>query len=270
MNATCLTRRALGRWALLALALPGAAHATPTGNRADALAPMVALDALYIPALSLTNAAAADARQSPRARAATTRLQAAWPDLRRELKAHPPDPARANGWARALGQVHDQIERAGQSVQRGDWKQAHEDFEPVRTALMQQRVAAGFDYFIDRLTAFHEPMETLALAGATTAPDDLGPARRQALEQAFVQAAAAWRAVERGLPDLRAYRLSPAREAQFRQGMAAEGVALSRLSDALRAPGQAAAVLVAARALKPPFARTFTAFGLAEGEALPA
>ena len=54
--------------------------------------------------------------------------------------------------------------------------------------------------------------------------------------------------------------MSEAQQAQFNKGMADVTQALSRLSDALRGADNAA-LLKAAAAIKPPFARTFTAFG---------
>lgn len=233
------------------------------------MATMVRLDALYIPFLSMTSAAQADAKAAPKAAAAAARLRAAWPSLQQALLARPPAPARAAAWSRALQQAGRQLTLAEQAVAKGDWKEAHEALEPVRIALMKERQAAGFDYFVDRLTAFHEPMEELALAGASLAPGAVDAPRRRELEQAYASARALWRAVEQNLPDARSYGLSAAREAQFRQGLAAEAAALSRLSDALRGSDNGA-LLAAARAIKPPFAKVFTAFGLADGETLPA
>jgi len=232
------------------------------------IATMVRLDALYIPFLSLTSAAQADARAAPKAAAAAARLRAAWPSLQQALLARPPAPARSAAWSRAVQQAGRQLSLAEQAMTKGDWKEAHEALEPVRIALMKERQAAGLDYFVDRLTAFHEPMEELALAGASLAPGAVDAQRRRDLEQAFASARALWLAVEQHLPDVRTYGLSASREAQFRQGLATEAAALSRLSDALRGSDNGA-LLVAARSIKPPFAKVFTAFGLADGEALP-
>jgi hypothetical protein len=116
------------------------------------------------------------------------------------------------------------------------------------------------DYFMDRLTAFHEPMEVLALAGNTLKPQDLTPVKRAEMEKIYAEARALWRSIEQNLPDLKAYRLNEAQQAQFNKGMADVSAAMTRLSDALRGNDNAA-LLKAAAAIKPPFARTFTAFG---------
>ncbi|MBL8332907.1 MAG: hypothetical protein JNM08_07390 [Rubrivivax sp.] len=257
---TPITRRA----AMAALApalLPGFARA------ADPLPAMVRLDALYIPALSLTSAAQTDAKAAPRAVQALERLRQAWPALRAALAATPPTAAAGADWNRALAAVARQIAQAEAAVAKAAWHDAHEALEPVRIELMKVRRSAGYDYFVDRLTAFHEPMEVLALAGSQLQPQGLDAPKRGELERAFAEASARWREVETHLPDPRRHGLSAAREAQFRQGVAAETQALARLSDALRGT-DAAALLAAARAIKPPFARAFTAFGLAEGETL--
>jgi len=255
MTVFTLRRRQVGLLAL-ASALGPAAIAAGT----DPLAPMVRFDALYIPVLSLTSAAQADAAAAPRARAAAARLHQAWPALHKALADQPPSTAQQAAWQRALQQAGQQMAEAEQAIARNDWAHAHEALEPVRIGLMTVRQAAGFDYVVDRLTAFHAPMEELVLAA--------GKGSLAGMEPVFARAAALWRAVESQPVDAVTYRLSPQRQAQLRAGLAAEGLAMSRLSDALRGSDNAAA-LAAAKAIKPPFARVFTAFGLADGESLP-
>lgn len=247
---------------VLAAALVLSAGLANAKTPADALADMLAFDAVYIPALSLTTNGGKDAASAARADAALQRLAATWPAQRRQLAAAWPRDA---AWARDLGIVQRQIEEAQGAVKRRDWAAAHEALEPVRITLMKARQARAMPYYVDRLTAFHEPMEALALAGSTWKPEQLTPARRQALDAAFGHARALWRAVEREPVDATALALSATREQQLRQGVADETAALSRLSTALRGD-DAAALLKAAAAIKPPYARTFTAFGLAEGE----
>ena len=266
MTNETMSRRRAGQVLLLASSLPWAltVAARPT-DPAAGLAAMVRLDALYIPVLSLTSAAQADARAAPKAVAAAQRLRAAWPALQPALAAQPPSAAQHVAWRQALDRAGGQFSLSDRAIARADWAAAHEALESVRIELMQVRQAAGFDYFVDRLTAFHEPMEVLALAGAKVLPSVLDGRRRAELEQAYVHAGALWRQIERQPPDARQYRLSSAREVQLRRGLADETAALSRLSDALRGSDNAA-LLAAAKGLKPPFARVFTAFGLADGE----
>lgn len=234
----------------LALAMPLAA-----GVQAAGLDNMVAFDGVYIPALALSTAAQQDAAVAARARAAMQRLDARWPELRGRLQQ---DLGGAS--ARPTLQALDRhIAAARRAVAAQAFAAAHEALEEVRLELMKARRQRGIDYFVDRLTAYHEPMEELALAGRLQ-PPAMTPAKRAALERAFVQARVLWHDIEQHLPQPAAYQLSPARAAQLAQGVADETAALARLSQALRSPDDAA-LLKAAAGVKPPFARVFTAFG---------
>lgn len=250
-----ISRRAFGALAVASLATPAFAA------RAPLLDAMVALDAVYIPALSLTTAAQNDPAAVPRAQAAMGRLQGRWPALRVALEIRKPA-----DWAAALDAVGRQIDAAAAAVALSNWAAAHEALEPVRLTLMKAREDAGVDYFVDRLTRFHEPMEVLALAGSRGLVP-ISPPMRAEIERAFAEARAHWRLVEQNLPDHAAYRMSTRRIAQFKQALGDEAAALTKLSDALRG-GDDAALLKAASAIKPPFARVFTAFGAAPDEVI--
>ena len=134
----------------------------------------------------------------------------------------------------------------------------------MRVDLMQARRRQGMDYFVDRLTAFHEPMETLALTGSTLRPDQLDAKRRVELERAYAHARTLWRGIEQHAVDSAAYGLSAPRQAQLRKALDDETAALGQLSDALRGNDNAN-LLKAAVAIRPPFAKAFTAFGQPEG-----
>lgn len=221
----------------------------------------VALDAVYIPALALTSAAQSDASVADKARAAMQRLDARWPALRTSLQASlAATPAQAAAARKTIAAVESHIAGGRTAVAKGDFKGAHDALEEVRIDLMKARTARGVDYFVDRLTAYHEPMEVIALAGLQLKPQDLTPAKKAEIEKAFAEARALWRGIEQNLPRPADYGLDAARASQFEKGVADETAALTRLSDALRG-GDAAALLKAAQAIKPPFARTFTAFG---------
>jgi len=234
----------------LALAVFGGAQAAILDNS-------IALDAVYIPALSLTNAKPGDTAAAAKARAAMQRLDAEWPALK-DLSGKAP--AQAAAARKTLAQVDHALAEARKAMAAGNNAAAHTALEDVRIDLMKLRSAQGVDYFMDRLTAFHEPMEVLALAGNTLKPQDLTPAKRAEMEKTYAEARALWRSIEQNLPDPKVYQLSEAQQAQFNKGMADVTQALSRLSDALRGADNAA-LLKAAAAIKPPFARTFTAFG---------
>lgn len=250
-------RRIVHCAALAACMSPWVATAAPLDD-------MVAFDALYIPALAASTSASQDARAVPKAQAANQALAARWPALRGQLSVTwgPPSPA----WIATLAAVDRQIAQSQTAVAQANWKQAHEALEDVRIELMKARLSQGMDYVVDRLTAYHEPMETLAIAGTTWRPAEVDATRRAQLEQAGLHAAALWRGIERQSIDMAAHGLSPQRQAQLRQALDDESAALDRLDRALRT-GSQEQVLKAAAALKPAFARAFTAFGRAEGEA---
>lgn len=231
----------------------------PAGVRAATLVNMVAFDAVYIPALALTTAAQQDAAVADRARDAMLSLRTRWPTLRAGLFTDL-GPASQASSRRSLDQVAQHIALADRAVAGANFKAAHEALEEVRVELMKARSERGMDYFVDRLTAFHEPMELLALAGAKLKPQDLTAAKRTELELAYAEARAVWRGIEQNPPDPQIYALTPGRLAQLSKAMADEAEALSQLSDALRGTDNAA-LLKAAAALKPAFARVFTAFG---------
>ena len=245
-----------------ALATAGLVAALFGGAQAGVLDTSIALDAVYIPALSLTNAKPGDTAGADKARAAMQRLDADWPALRAALlkDLSGKTPAQAAAARKTLAQVDKALADSRKAMAAGNNAAAHTALEDVRIDLMKLRRTQGVDYFMDRLTAFHEPMEVLALAGNTLKPQDLRPAQRAELEKTYAEARALWRSVEQNLPDLKAYKLSEAQQAQFNKGMADVSAAMTRLSDALRGNDNAA-LLKAAAAIKPPFARTFTAFG---------
>jgi hypothetical protein len=240
----------------------GLVFAIATGAQAALLDNSIALDAVYIPALSLTNAKPGDTVAADKARAAMQRLDADWPALRAALlkDLSGKTTAQAAAARKTLAQVDQALAESRKAMAAGNNAAAHTALEDVRIDLMKLRMALGMDYFMDRLTAFHEPMEVLALAGSSLQPQDLTPAKRAEMEKTYAEARALWRSVEQNLPDPKAYRLSEAQIAQFNKGMADVTASMARLSDALRGTDNAA-LLKAAAAIKPPFARTFTAFG---------
>jgi hypothetical protein len=252
-----------GAFAAFAASEALAAGAAPTAAAASAADDaMIEFDSVYIPPLFLTGSAPKSAEGPARAKAALARLQASWPTLRTRLLAAWPGDA---GWRGTLDAVQRHIAESDRLAARGVWPEAHEALEHVRAAMKKAREARGMVYVLDRFVAFHDPMEHLAEAGAKWDPRALGAAQRAEIEAHFVQARARWRELETLNLDARALRLTPVREAQLRQAMADESAALTALSMALRGD-DAAALLKAAAATKPPFVRAYTAFGLAEGE----
>jgi len=220
---------------------------------------MVALDAVYIPALAMTTAAAQDAAFAPKARASLAALRSQWPALKQALALTWGTKVPA-GWSHALASTGRHIEAASGAASQSDWKHAHDALEPVRIDLMKVRQRHGLDYFVDRLTAFHEPMEQLAQAGSTWQPSALDATHQAELERAYAHARTLWRGIEGQSVDPKQYGLSLARATQLRKAIDEVSAALAQLSDALRGDDKVR-VLKAAAAIKSPFARAFMAFG---------
>lgn len=251
-----ITRRAFG-----ALAAAGLFARPAAAARSALLDAMVAFDAVYIPALSLTQVVQQDAAAAPRALAAMQRLHGRWPALRVALEIRKPA-----DWSATFEAVARQIDAADAAVALSNWPAAHDALEPVRSMLLKARESAGVDYFPDRLARFHEPMELLASAGARGLVP-ISPPMRSEIERAFAEARAHWRGIEQNLPEAADHRMSSPRFLQFKSALADGSKALTALSDALRGSDDAA-LLKAARAIKPPFARLYTAFGAAADETL--
>lgn len=257
-----MPRGARLRAAVFAAALAfGAASAAPVDD-------MVAFDGRYIPALASTSAAASDPAAAPRAQAAMRDLAERWPALRQRLVDAGRTARDRAGWHAMLVELDRRIAEADALVRRGRFADAHEALEHVRPAMGDARRAAGIDYFVDRLVAYHEPMERIADAAQPLREGRSDAAARDRLERDFAQARALWLAIERTPVDAARHALTPQRLAQYERAVADETAALSRLSDALRG-ADAAALAAAAAAVKPPFARAYTAFGLAPGDAAP-
>jgi hypothetical protein len=234
----------------------GSAQAAPIDD-------MVAFDGIYIPALATSTRASQDPTAIPKAKASLAALEQQWPALRQRFSVtwrdRPP-----SGWKQTLASVELRIDAAVAAAGLSEWKQTHEALEPVRIDLMQARRRQGMDYFVDRLTAFHEPMEILALAGSTLRADQIDAKRRSELERAYAHARTLWRGIELHAGDGASFGLSEPRQGQLRNALDDETAALVQLSDALRGRDNGR-LLKAAVAIKPPFARAFTAFGQPEG-----
>ncbi|MCB8933554.1 MAG: hypothetical protein M9921_14770 [Fimbriimonadaceae bacterium] len=218
---------------------------------------MLAFDAVYIPALSWTSQAQTDPDAAVKAVASTKALAQRWPAERASLMEAFPSDSR---WAAELDRVGRQIASGAKQAEAKEFAGAHEALEAVRLILMEGRKRNGLEYFVDRLTAFHEPMEAIVLAAKGKRPSQLDSRLRATLELELLHAETLWLAVDAQIPDAERYGLTPQQEARLRRAMTDETTALMTLRSAL-ATGTPAQVLNAAVSLKPPFAKLFTTFG---------
>jgi hypothetical protein len=221
---------------------------------------LLAFDARFIPALMATNVATPDAAAMARAATAVDRLALEWPALRARLADLGRSQRDRAGWEAMLVSIDRRVAEAGALLRQGRVQAAHEALEHVRPAMLAARRAAGIDYPIDRLVAFHDRMEDLVAAAPAAREGRLPASARDELVRRFAEARALWAAVERDRSDPQRLGLGTERAAQYARAVADESAALSRLSDALR--GRDDAVLADTLAsLKPPFARAYGAYG---------
>lgn len=229
-----------------------AAPAAPTW-----LTPTLAVEAVYITALFLSGNAEKSPEVQPKADAAMARLMLQWMDRRRQLAALWP---KDREWQMALDAVQLHIEEAADLSRKRQWREAHLRLEQVRDILAQARRARDLDFIPDRYTAFHEPMEKLAAAGASAEPLD-----RATLQGVFTQARVLWRAVESAEYDPERYAVSPVRQEQQAKAIPDVTAALSLINIALQG-GTDEELRERLKAVKPPFVRAYTSFGWATNE----
>jgi hypothetical protein len=241
-----MKRISIGALALAAFLLAGFAA---NDIRRD----MVSLDKVYIAALALTSQG-----KPAEVRKAVAALRASWQDFRsRHYDANAKDKQWKADFDRVSGMVEDAVKIVGGERPVTD---AHEALEHVREVLMKLRQRNRIDYFIDGLTAFHEPMEAIVLAAKDKTGDTLTDADVSRIRKTLPQAEQAWARVAAAKLDAGDYQLAPAQADDARKLMELEKAALAALKDALAA-GDKARIARAATAIKPNFAKLFMTFG---------
>lgn len=231
---------------LLALAMPALAA---TGGK-PAVSDFAVFDRAYIPVLALSSAGRLEA-----ARQAMARLEAQWPlseaRMRDTLGRDPAWPGDAERIAQAIATARSELD-AGRTAE------THQALEPVREILWHARQRQGIAYFVDGLTAHHAPMEAIVLA--TRGRDALSRDEMAQIAALHEAATATWSAVLEAPLEPAALGLGEAETGRLHALLAQEASALQALGEALRA-GNAAAVLRAGPAVKPPFAEAMMLFG---------
>jgi hypothetical protein len=214
---------------------------------------MVRLDKIYIASLALTSQG-----KVAESRKVVSALQLEWQAFRkRHYNANPRDAQ----WKPDFDHVNSMVNEAVKIVaSERVVTDAHESLEHVRQVLMSLRQRNRIDYFIDRLTAFHEPMEAIVLAAKDKTGDTLTEADIARIRKALPQAEQAWQRVATANLDASDYMLVPAQADDARKLMALEKTSLGALKNALAA-GDKARIAQAAVAIKPNFAKLFMTFG---------
>lgn len=213
---------------------------------------MVAFDQAYIPALALTSQ-----QQGEQAHVVMPRVMARWQDLQQQI---PAPWKRGEAWQHATSEITTRLQRADTLIADGHLTEAHDALEGVRDVMMAQRRAQGIDYFVDRLTAFHEPMEAIVLAAKGKSPTTLTDADLATIRQQLPDALTRWHAVEMARVEPERYRLSAEQANQLKNGITQEAAALQALQTALER-GDRQRIIQTAVAIKPVFSQLFMLFG---------
>ena len=214
---------------------------------------MVRLDKVYIAALSLSSQG-----KAAETRKAMGDLTRTWGGFRdRHRAANPQDPQ----WQKDFEAVEHLIgEATAMANSERKVTDAHEALEEVRIVMMKLRSRNGIEYFIDRLTAFHEPMEGIVLAAKDKSPEQLAERDIARISELLPQAVALWGQVVQAQFDAATYQLDSEAYAKAHRLMQLEQQALAELRAALAA-GDRARIAKAAVAIKPSFAALFMTFG---------
>lgn len=214
---------------------------------------MVILDKAYIAALALTSQG-----KVAESRKAMEILSASWKGFKdRYYNANPQD----RQWQKDFDAADHMIAEAAHIVV-SDRKvtDAHEALEEMRMVMMSLRARNEIDYFVDRLTAFHEPMEAIVLAAKDKTAETFTDADIARIEKTLPEAERLWQGVMAGKIDAALYQLDASQLDRARKLMQVEQQAIAELKAAL-ASGDRPRIVKAAVGIKPNFAALFMTFG---------
>jgi hypothetical protein len=205
------------------------------------------VDQVYVPALVLTNSGKVEP-----SRKAVLRLQQRWTELRDTFSFVLPDKVEP-----LLDSVTGVIDDAYELVDQGQLDAGHEELEKVRWITMELRDTLGVEYYLDRLTRYHEILEGIVTAGKDSVVDSTAV---ETIDSLYPVAQQQWGIVREASPDTAVFDLSSEELATVQEGIRAESDALDSLGLALES-GEPGPIAGRARALRPPFVSIFTAFG---------
>ena len=213
---------------------------------------MVALDRAYIPALAVTTEG-----KLPESQRAMEQLNKQWAAFKQQN-------ATIKGgdtqWKSDIAAIDRMIAEANKVVAGGvDLVKAHEALEGVRMTMLAMRARSRMSYYLDALTHFHDPMEDIVLAAKDKTPETFGEADLAKIRAALPLAEKRWAEVKAMRVDP-AFMLSAEQQQTLTGLIASESAALDTLKKAL-AGSDRAALIKAAVAIKPAFARIYMSFG---------
>ena len=214
---------------------------------------MIKFDQHYIPALAFTSD-----EQLPQSRSAMQALLPVWQSFQQRYAN-----SRSNDkqWLTDFNTVNNYIDQAKKIVASGDnLKDAHEALEHIRIVFMQLRQRNNIDYYIDNLTRFHEPMEKIVLAGKGKTVDTFQAQQMATIRDTLPQAKKLWKATITKPFDAKQYGFNQEQAKLMQSLVHQQMLTLEQLEKTLASKDKQA-IINAAVAIKPNFARIFKMFG---------
>lgn len=238
----------------LALVLLSGSSSVNAATKMDTLVDdMVILDRHYIAALALTS----QQKVKP-ASQAMARLLPLWKSFNNE---HRDMAMKDANWKKDMDKIDHYIHAANKIVSSGKkLTDAHEELEHVRIIMMSARERNHIDYFIDRLTRFHEPMETLVLTVKGKSANDVSNETVTKMKSELNMVKMLWYKVIQAPLDKSLFGFSDEKVNMVKGYKLRETEALEKLGAAL-ASGNKEAIIKSGVAIKPPFAKMFMLFG---------
>ena len=213
---------------------------------------MAALDAQYIPALALTNKGDEHA-----SRLAIRRLNTHWKTFKKKWSGYSTDDIH---WKASLNDVHRHIDQAAAQIQAGELPEAHELLEEVRSLMMETRQRNHIPYFLDYLTAFHDPMEEVVMVASGSISIDSSTTRIQFVQENLPELQRLWRNVESADRQREIFHLKPDDWSNIESLISEEKDAITALKKAVKMQEEAL-IIRRAQAIKPPFVELYLSFG---------
>lgn len=261
-----IQKKVLAAGMILALSCAGTAMAKDEVLEAD----MVALEKTYITPLFFTSA------QSPATFLSMAEYKAAWVNFSGKYYDYRPDYA---NWQTYFDQISVAVAEAEvivnaaratctpgvapspTSCDLSTLPLAHDALEAARMTMLDLRPLNGFPKFItDKMTLFHEPMETIVLSLKGKFPGQLDSVLLEELAGHLVEAEKTWSDVEKCPVDPSLWGFSVAQMNKFYTLVADERARLDAFKNAM-ASGDQAAIIATGMALKPQFVEAYKMFG---------
>ena len=214
---------------------------------------MVAFDRQYIAALALTS----QEKLKPSTQA-MARLLPLWKSFNYK---HRNMVKKDADWKKDMNKIDYYIHAANKIVSSGKHLiYAHNELEHVRVIMLNARVRNHIEYFIDHLTRFHEPMETLVLTVKGKSASDISSDTIAKMKSEVQTAKTLWQKVVQAPLDKHLFGFSDEKVNMVKGYQLKETEALAKLETAL-AGGNNNIIISAGLAIKPSFAKMFMLFG---------